>query len=47
MVSELKFILRRFMIWIPHQILSCQLKAEPTYTVYMKNLYSVVLLTAY
>jgi len=47
MVSELKFVLRMFMICIPHQILSCQLKAEPTYTIYMKNLYSVVLLIAH
>jgi hypothetical protein len=43
MVSELKFILRRCMICIPRQILSYQLKAEPTYTIYMKSLYSVVL----
>jgi len=31
------------MICIPRQILSYQLKAEPTYTIYMKSLYSVVL----
>jgi len=44
MASERKLILRRFMVCIHQEILSCQLKAEPTYTIYMKNLYSVVLL---